>query len=79
MARALHVAGQDVADAAVVLHRCVQRIDRSAGHAERNSHTFFFEHADCGFDRFHFGHEVSFTTGIDCIEDKRLPEGACRP
>jgi hypothetical protein len=53
------VAREDVRDAAARLHRRVQRVDRSAGDAERVGHTFALQHVHGGVDGSHLGHGVS--------------------
>ena len=73
VAGALDVTGQDVADATVVLHCCVQRVDSGTRYTECNGNAFFFEHANCGFNRFHLGHEVSFK-----LEPTLVKTPACR-
>ena len=50
---------QDVANATVLAHRCVQRVDRGAWHTKGLGHTFFFHHVDSRFNCSHFCHEKS--------------------
>ena len=53
---ALDVAGEDVADATVLAHCCVEWVDGRAGDAERRRDTLCFQHAHRGFCCFHLGH-----------------------
>ena len=76
---AFNVTGQNVTDAAVVLHCSVQRVDGRAGHTKRHGYTFFFEHQDCGVDCFHFGHEGLLKTWLNFSQDLCLLEAALRP
>ncbi len=50
---AFDVASQDVMDAAALLQRGVERVDRRARHAERGGDAFFFHHVDGCFDSGH--------------------------
>ena len=53
---ALDVAGEDVVDAAALLHRRVEGVDRGAGHAEGVRHTFLLQDRDGGVGRCHACH-----------------------
>ena len=52
----LDVAGQYVANATVITHRRVERVDRGTGQAECRCCTFEFENLHCGIGRAHPGH-----------------------
>ena len=57
---ALDVAGEDMADAAVVLHRRVERVDRGAREAEDGVDALLLQDGDCGVDGAHAWHGTYF-------------------
>ena len=61
---ALDVAGQDVADAAVRAHRRVERVDRRAGHAERDRDALLLQHPHRRLGRRHLGHRLPPTCAL---------------
>src|SRR5215212_5404475 len=53
----LDVTGENVANAAVLAHRRVERVNSRAGDAERRRDPLGFQHADRCFRRLHLGHD----------------------
>ena len=54
----LDVAGQDVADAAMLAHRRIERIDGGTGHAERHPHPLLLQDPNRGLCGRHLGHRL---------------------
>ena len=68
MGGALDMAREHVRDAAALLHRRVQRVDRRARNAKGAGNAFLFEDEDGGVDCAHAGHGCSIP-GVDpCSE-----------
>ena len=74
------MAGQDVPDAAVRLHRRVEGVDRGAGQAERGVHALPLEDGDGGIDGAHTRHgRLLFSRSGRCRRSGSRPDSRSTP